>query len=130
MRANRSRDTGPEMALRRALHAQGLRYRLNARPLPQIRRTADIVFRSKRVAVFVDGCFWHGCPEHYRAPKANAQYWSAKVNRNVARDIQVDEILRDAGWVSVRVWEHEAIPSAVQKVTDALTDCSGSQEGR
>ncbi|ORA38207.1 very short patch repair endonuclease [Mycobacterium aquaticum] len=107
MRANKSRDTTPELAIRRFLHAAGLRYRVNARPIPQLRRTADVVFTRRRVAVFIDGCFWHGCPEHHRLPTANSEYWMAKVQRNSARDKDTDAKLRDAGWVVLRYWAHE-----------------------
>src|SRR5579871_1868294 len=88
MQANRSKNTGPELALRRALHALGLRYRVCARPIPEVRRTADIVFRTARVAVEVRGCFWHGCPVHYREPVANNSYWTDKLQRNRRRDEQ------------------------------------------
>src|ERR1700743_2121048 len=84
MQGNRSRDTKPEMAVRRAVHALGLRYRVCSRPLPLARRTADIVFRKTRVVLFVDGCFWHGCPEHHTHPKVNADYWKDKIARNKA----------------------------------------------
>jgi DNA mismatch endonuclease (patch repair protein) len=107
MQANRSRDTKPEIALRRELHALGLRYRLCARPLPDVRSTADVVFRPARVAIEIRGCFWHGCPEHYRRPKAHEDYWSAKVARNVVRDAATESRLNDAGWLLVVVWEHE-----------------------
>ncbi|MEV0217378.1 hypothetical protein, partial [Micromonospora sp. NPDC050695] len=86
MQSNRSRDTKPELVLRRALHARGLRYRVCTKPLPDLRMKADIVFRPARVAVEIKGCFWHGCPQHYRRPAANSAYWSAKVARNIARD--------------------------------------------
>ncbi|MFF8655681.1 very short patch repair endonuclease [Streptomyces huasconensis] len=108
MQAIRSRDTQPEWLLRRLLHAQGLRYRVAAKPLPGLRRTADIVFRPIKVAVFVDGCYWHGCPEHYVPPKTNAGYWSEKVVRNVKRDRDTDEQLSAAGWTVLRFWEHES----------------------
>lgn len=85
MRGNKSRDTAPELAVRRLVHAMGLRYRVNARPLPNLRRTADLVFTKRRVAVFIDGCFWHACPTHHRRPAANAEYWIAKVERNRTR---------------------------------------------
>ena len=107
MQANRSRDTRPELALRRALHSMGLRYRVCARPIPGVRQTADVVFRSARVAVEVRGCFWHGCPEHYRSPSSNASYWSEKVDRNQRRDEENAQRLREAGWVLAVVWEHE-----------------------
>lgn len=116
MRANRSRDTAPELALRRELHRLGLRYRVNVRPIKAVRRTADVVFTRRKVAVFVDGCFWHGCPEHYRAPAANGSYWSAKLARNTARDVQVNDLLREQGWTVVRVWEHEPVEWAAARV--------------
>lgn len=120
MRANRSRDTAPELALRRELHRLGLRYRVNARPIKAVRRTADVVFTRRKVAVFVDGCFWHGCPEHYRAPSANSTYWGDKRARNVARDLEVNTLLEDAGWCVVRVWEHESPASAAHRVADLV----------
>ncbi|MEV5731671.1 very short patch repair endonuclease [Streptomyces sp. NPDC052292] len=108
MQAIRSRDTTPERLVRRLVHAQGLRYRVAARPLSDLRRTADMVFRPAKVAVFIDGCYWHGCPEHYVSPKTNPGYWSDKVARNMARDRDTDERLRAAGWLVLRFWEHEA----------------------
>jgi DNA mismatch endonuclease (patch repair protein) len=107
MQAIRSRDTKPEWLVRRLLHAQGLRYRVAAKPLPGLRRTADIVFRRAKVAVFIDGCYWHGCPEHYVSPKTNPGYWSDKVARNMARDRDTDQRLEEAGWTVLRFWEHE-----------------------
>ncbi|WP_085564924.1 very short patch repair endonuclease [Streptomyces murinus] len=107
MQAIRSRDTKPERLIRRLVHAQGLRYRVAARPLPDLRRTADLVFRPAKVAVFIDGCYWHGCPEHYVPPRTNSGYWSEKVLRNVARDRDTDERLKEAGWLVLRFWEHE-----------------------
>jgi DNA mismatch endonuclease (patch repair protein) len=116
MQANRSRDTGPELALRRALHSLGLRYRVCSRPVPGVRRTADVVFRPARVAVEVRGCFWHGCAEHYRAPSSNSGYWSEKVTRNRRRDEENAARLRDAGWVLEVVWEHEDPVEASQRI--------------
>jgi DNA mismatch endonuclease (patch repair protein) len=107
MQANRSRDTAPELALRRLLHARGLRYRVATRPLPGVRRTADIVFGPAKVAVFVDGCFWHRCPDHSAEPKTNTDYWKPKFERTVKRDREIDALLAQAGWLSVRVWEHD-----------------------
>ena len=107
MRANRGRDTGPELAVRRLLHARGLRYRVD-HPLPfDRRRRADVVFTRARVAVFVDGCFWHGCPEHRSAPRSNSAFWSAKMERNRARDADTTERLEALGWSVLRFWEHE-----------------------
>ncbi|MGO2469908.1 MAG: very short patch repair endonuclease [Microbacterium gubbeenense] len=106
MRGNRSRDTKPEMAVRRLLHARGLRYRVNARPLPSLPRTADIVFPRKRIAVFIDGCFWHGCPEHYVPSKSNRDYWAPKIAANAARDVETTRTLSAAGWTILRYWSH------------------------
>ena len=103
MRRVKSRDTSCEFALRRALHARGLRYSLRRR-LPG---SPDIVFTRARVAVFVDGCFWHGCPQHCRRPTGNAAYWRAKIARNMERDRRVAAELETLGWRVVRVWEHE-----------------------
>lgn len=112
MLGNRSRDTKPEMAVRRACHALGLRYRVDVRPLPTLPRRADLVFPTERVAVFVDGCYWHGCPEHYVASRSNAAYWSEKIERNRARDAETDKALLAAGWQVIRAWQHND-PSAV-----------------
>jgi DNA mismatch endonuclease (patch repair protein) len=121
MQANRRRDTRPEMALRSALHRAGLRYRCDFRiDMPAGRVRPDIVFTRKRVAVFVDGCYWHRCPEHGSQPKTNPAYWSQKFERNVARDARNTAWLTDAGWIVVRVWEHEGIAAAVAKVREAL----------
>ncbi|MFJ6128918.1 very short patch repair endonuclease [Streptomyces griseoviridis] len=107
MQAIRSRDTKPERLIRRLVHARGLRYRVAAKPLSDIRRTADMVFRPVKVAVFIDGCYWHGCPEHYVPPKTNEGYWSDKVARNMARDRDTNQRLEEAGWCVLRFWEHE-----------------------
>jgi DNA mismatch endonuclease (patch repair protein) len=116
MQSNRSRDTKPEIALRKALHSLGLRYRVCAQPIQGVPSTADVVFRPARVAVEVRGCFWHGCPEHYRAPSTNADYWTAKVERNRRRDEETAARLRDAGWVLEVVWEHEDPAEAGRRV--------------
>jgi DNA mismatch endonuclease, patch repair protein len=108
MQVQRTRDTAPEMAVRRLLHAAGLRYRVDRAPLKGVRRRADIVFGPAKVAVFIDGCFWHGCPEHGRPQtNANPEYWSAKMARNRARDEDTDARLIACGWLVVRAWEHE-----------------------
>lgn len=116
MQAQRARDTGPELALRRELHRRGLRYFVHRRPLDSVRREADVVFVRARVVVFVDGCFWHACPEHGTSPKKNAEWWRAKLERNRERDADTDVRLRDAGWVVVRVWEHESVNDAADRV--------------
>jgi DNA mismatch endonuclease, patch repair protein len=107
MRSNRGRDTGPELALRRALHARGLRYRVD-HPLPfDRRRRADVMFTRAMIAVFVDGCFWHGCTDHGRVPRSNSAFWSAKIERNRARDADTSQRLEALGWGVLRFWEHE-----------------------
>jgi DNA mismatch endonuclease (patch repair protein) len=121
MQAIRSRDTGPEQAIRSLLHAAGLRYRVCARPLPDLRRTADIVFRPTKIAVFVDGCYWHGCPEHYVPPKTNPGYWSDKVIKNMTRDRDTDAQLAQAGWTVLRFWEHEPPDQCALLITEAVT---------
>ncbi len=120
MRGNRSRDTKPEMVLRRMLHARGLRFFVNRRPLPGSRRTADLLFPRARVAVFVDGCFWHGCPEHHTVAKSNAEYWEKKVHSNRERDADTDAMLQSEGWMVVRLWEHEEAVDAASQVEAAV----------
>ena len=107
MQGNRSRDTSPELAVRRRLHAAGLRFRVAHRPEPGLNRTADIVFTKQRIAVFIDGCYWHACPKHRTVARTNASYWSEKLARNVARDADTTSQLQDAGWTVLRFWEHE-----------------------
>ncbi|MER5256284.1 very short patch repair endonuclease [Streptomyces sp. NPDC002855] len=121
MQAIKSRDTKPERLIRRLLHAQGLRYRVAAKPLPELRRTADIVFRPTKVAVFIDGCYWHGCPEHYVPPKTNKGYWSGKVAGNIARDRDTDRHLAEAGWEVLRFWEHESPDECASTVLRVVT---------
>jgi DNA mismatch endonuclease, patch repair protein len=120
MQGNRKRDTRPEIALRRVLHSRGLRYRVAAKPLADRPWTADLVFRGLQLAVFVDGCYWHGCPEHYTVPRTNTSYWSEKIARNRARDAQVEADLRAAGWTALRIWEHEPVQTAADRVLVAL----------
>ncbi|MGW2559115.1 very short patch repair endonuclease [Streptomyces sp. NPDC001514] len=109
-----SRDTTAEVAVRRLLHASGHRYRLHVRVPGMPRRTIDIAFTRAKVAVFLDGCFWHGCPQHATQPKANAEWWRTKLDRNVARDAETTEHLIAAGWTVLRFWEHEE-PTAIAK---------------
>lgn len=120
MRGNRSRDTTPERALRSALHALGLRFRVDAWPVAGIPRRADVVLRADRMAVFLDGCFWHGCPDHFRPPATNADYWTAKIARNRARDASTTALLEAAGWAVVRVWEHEPMNDAARRIAARL----------
>src|SRR6202046_5423189 len=118
MRANRRTDTKPELALRRALHKLGYRFRKDHRlDLGGGRRVRpDIAFTARRVAVFVDGCFWHACPQHGSKPRANDWYWTPKLARNVERDRAADETLAAAGWHVVRIWEHESLEQALAAV--------------
>lgn len=121
MRANRKNDTGPERRLRSALHAAGLRFRKDVSlTAPDIRVRADVVFSRARVAVFVDGCFWHSCPEHATSPSRNQGYWLPKLARNVERDRAGDAALAAAGWEVVRVWEHELPRMAAVRIGDAV----------
>lgn len=120
MKSNKSRDTKPELALRSAVHALGLRYRVAAKPLTGVRRTADLVFPRAKVAVFLDGCFWHGCPEHHTVASANAKFWAEKVEGNRTRDRDTDRRLAEAGWDVVRVWEHEDPQVAARHVEEVV----------
>ncbi|MCY1142470.1 very short patch repair endonuclease [Actinoplanes sp. Pm04-4] len=121
MQANRRRDTKPEVVLRNALHALGYRYRKDLLlRLEDVKVRPDIVFTKRRVAVFVDGCFWHVCPQHGRQPTTNEWYWTPKLRRNMERDARVNDTLRDAGWSVVRIWEHEALNDAIASVRAAL----------
>ncbi|WP_406405467.1 very short patch repair endonuclease [Streptomyces sp. NBC_00879] len=115
-----SRDTAPEVAVRKLLHASGLRYRVNV-PVPGMRRrTIDIVFGPAKVAVFLDGCFWHGCPQHATQPKANAEWWRTKLDKNMARDQETTEHLNAQGWTVLRFWEHEVPDAVASEVTEAV----------
>jgi DNA mismatch endonuclease (patch repair protein) len=121
MSQQKRRDTDPEMQLRRALHRMGLRYRVN-RTLPEMpRRRADVTFPREKVAVFVDGCFWHRCPVHATDPIVNASWWARKLDGNVARDRETDEKLRALGWTAVRFWEHEDMQAAAQTVAEVVS---------
>jgi DNA mismatch endonuclease (patch repair protein) len=120
MERQRRRDTGPELAVRKALHAKGLRYRVDIPPIPGTRRRADIVFTRVRVAVFVDGCFWHGCPQHATLPKSNTAWWTAKLDANRHRDRDTDEQLLRAGWTVLRVWEHEDMTDIACRVFETV----------
>lgn len=116
MQRQARRDTRPELALRRELWRRGLRYRVDVAPIVGLRSRADVVFGSARVAVYVDGCFWHSCPDHATVPTANREWWVAKLEANVRRDRDSDDRLRSAGWQVVRIWEHEAVADAANLV--------------
>ncbi|WP_084502092.1 very short patch repair endonuclease [Fundidesulfovibrio putealis] len=117
----RGRDTGPELALRRALWSSGLRYRTH----PALPGKPDIAFISRKVAIFVDGCFWHGCPLHGVMPGTNQEFWSRKIGRNIERDRETNARLEKEGWVVLRFWEHEvekALQDCVTRVRDVLSE--------
>lgn len=116
MHANGPRDTKPELELRSELFSRGLRYRVDRRILREVRRKADVVFGPARVAVYVDGCFWHGCPKHGTWPKANAKFWRDKILTNKRRDQDTDQRMRDAGWIVFWFWAHEDLITAANKV--------------
>jgi DNA mismatch endonuclease (patch repair protein) len=123
MQATRRRDTRPEIAVRSALHRRGLRFNVDARvePLGR-RRRVDVVFPRRKVAVFVDGCFYHRCPVHGTEPVANDHYWGPKLDRNVARDRETDQLLTAAGWRVLRFWEHEDPKDVADRVERLLRD--------
>ncbi|MEU8631088.1 very short patch repair endonuclease [Amycolatopsis sp. NPDC048633] len=122
MSKQKSRNTGIEMALRKILHGAGFRYRVHRQPIKGVRREADLVFGPARVAVFVDGCFWHGCPEHATWPKNNADFWREKIETNRRRDADTDTRLDDAGWLALRIWEHETAETAADRVITTVRE--------
>ena len=125
MSTARRRDTAAELALRRELHRRGLRYRV-VYPLPgQRRRTIDVAFTKVRVAVFVDGCFWHGCPEHGTKPRSNSEWWRTKLAANRSRDDDTDRLLAELGWTVVRIWEHEPVEIAADRVAAVVRQAAG-----
>lgn len=121
MKSQRRRDTAPEKALRSELWRRGLRFRVDHKVVDP-RRRVDIVFTGAKVAVFVDGCFWHGCPIHATSPKANREWWKAKLAGNVERDRTTDDALASAGWLVIRIWEHEPVRAAADRV-EATVRC-------
>lgn len=120
MSVQRRRDTKPELALRRELHRRGLRYFVDRAPVKGVRRRADLVFPRRKVAVFVDGCFWHCCPLHATFPKNNAQWWADKLAANVVRDRDTDARLAEQGWTVIRIWEHEDPLAAAERIQKLL----------
>jgi DNA mismatch endonuclease, patch repair protein len=121
MRANRKTDTGPELAVRRLLHGRGCRYRVNYRiQTNTVNVRPDIVFPRRKLAVFIDGCFWHGCPDHGNVPNVNNGYWSAKLERNKKRDELVKEKLEESGWRVLRIWEHVNPALACEMIIAAI----------
>jgi DNA mismatch endonuclease (patch repair protein) len=121
MQSNRPRNTAPEVALRSALHRAGLRFFKHRRPVAALRCEADIIFPGSRVAVFIDGCFWHGCPQHGTFPKTNAEWWAAKLEATRTRDLKNERALTAAGWTVLRVWEHESTADAVARIRASVS---------
>lgn len=115
-------DTAPEMALRRELHARGRRFRVQMKVEGLPRRSVDVAFTRQRLAVFVDGCFWHGCPEHHIPPARNSDWWAWKVERNQSRDLDTNDRLQALGWQVIRIWEHEPPSQAADRVEEALEE--------
>ncbi len=131
MRGNRRRDTSPELSLRRVLHARGLRFRVDLAVLAGSRRVRpDVVFPRRRVAVFVDGCFWHGCPEHFVRAKSHSDYWDAKLAHNAARDRSDEQALQLQGWTVIRVWSHEDPALAADRVQQSVGKAMAAGGGR
>lgn len=121
MLANRGRDTKPELALRKAVHALGLRYRVDhPLPLPGVRRRGDLVFTRTKVVCWLDGCYWHACPNHFTVARTNPEFWAVKIARTVQRDLETDRLLAQAGWLSLRFWEHENPGVAAEAIAQAV----------
>lgn len=129
MRAVRHKGTKAERALWEALDSLGLSFERNRRPIPGLRREADVLFPKEKVAVFVDGCFWHGCPIHGTRAKANAEFWREKIERNKERDAETNDILVENGWVVVRVWEHVDPAAAASEISDILAKRAKREQG-
>lgn len=121
MQGNCAQDTRPEQEVRSALHHLGLRFRKHAQPLKGLRCQADAIFRCEKIAVFVDGCFWHGCPEHGRVPSDRNGYWAAKLGRNMERDQRNNLALASAGWLVLRFWEHSDPAQVALEVQAAVS---------
>jgi DNA mismatch endonuclease (patch repair protein) len=122
MSRQRSRDTAPEVLVRSLLHRKGLRFRVHAAPLADRRRTVDILFSGPRIAVLIDGCFWHRCPDHGSSPASNSEWWRRKLDRNVERDRDTDQRLVEAGWTVMRFWEHEDPNVVAASIEAAVLD--------
>jgi DNA mismatch endonuclease (patch repair protein) len=120
MQGNRSRDTTPELLVRRYLHSVGLRYRVHFRPIKDWNRRANVVFPKAKIAVFVNGWFWHGCSKHYRLPKTNVAYWDAKIGRNIERDQETWKRLKSDGWLVIVLWEHEDLQTKVRSTAKQI----------
>lgn len=125
MRRTPQRDNPFEVAVRSALHGQGLRFRVHYRPVPSSRAQADVAFPRQRIAVLIDGCFWHSCPQHATLPRRNKGWWEAKLKANVERDRRTDEVFDAAGWRVIRFWEHEDVTSITSAIRAAVHAAPG-----
>ncbi len=121
MKAQKTAGTGIEMRIRRGLHARGIRFRVDRRPLLEHKFRGDIVWMGRRLVVFLDGCFWHGCPDHGTTPKSNTQWWRNKIEANRNRDRRVDEVLRANGWTVLRFWEHQEGATIIEAIVQQLS---------
>lgn len=128
--ANRGQGSRLEIAVRSRVHAKGLRYFVGRRPVPGLRRSADLLFPRARLVVLLDGCFWHGCPDHLRMPSANPAYWPTKIARNIARDRETDRALTEAGWRVLRFWEHEDPEDIARRIEDVVTELGDPRQRR
>jgi DNA mismatch endonuclease (patch repair protein) len=122
MQTQKQRDTGCELAIRQHLFRLGIRYRIDCRPVPDIPRKADIVIRRAKVALFIDGCFWHKCPQHWKPPKRHAAWWTDKVETTARRDRETSKMLQQSGWLVIRAWEHESAELVASRVVQAVQE--------
>ncbi len=129
MRANKRSNTLPELRIRKLVHASGLRYRIDTKPERDLNRRADIVFRQAKVAVFIHGCFWHGCTRHFKSPKTNKSFWETKIQRNIQRDKETKEILRKRGWRVIEIWEHQSSESGAKTIVRVVDERSSRFNG-
>ncbi|WP_395307520.1 very short patch repair endonuclease [Mycobacterium sp. AMU20-3851] len=125
MSRQQRRDTKPELLVRQTLHSRGIRYRVDAAPVAGVRCKADLLWRGLRLAVFIDGCFWHGCPEHATRPMANEMWWAEKLDGNVQRDRRTDLQLTNLGWTVLRFWEHEPADAVADAICAVLAELRG-----
>jgi len=122
MRATGRRDTAAELPIRRILHARGYRYRVDFSPISALRSRPDIVFTRRKLAVYIDGCFWHGCPTHATWPKRNSSFWKEKIEANRERDLRATALLERSGWIVIRIWEHEDPVEAANQIASRLAE--------
>jgi len=120
MQANTGRETRPEQIVRSFLHRRGLRFRKDLRPIQALRCAADVVLPRVKVCIFIDGCFWHGCPKHFHVPATNSEWWAEKIEANRIRDRRNNKILKRNGWLVIRLWEHQITPTALRRLESKI----------